>query len=372
MRIVFDGRSIFPGMGGIGRAAAALARELPAALGPDAELTVLVGQQGPPRDALPEGCRVYTTGAAMIDPGFEQFVLPGLLSKLGADLYHNHCFSVPVPLGGVCRVATVHDVVFRRHPELVDAWLRDYLDRWTRVSCELADAIVTVSDFSSREITELYGLPESFIHVIPNAVDPKFWRIKPVPASPPYVLYVGALEPKKNVAALIEAFAALPPAGSQTLSPRLVLVGGGGGASFDVHAHIPEAIAERVHVLGYVDEANLEVLYAGASVFCYLSEYEGFGLPPLEAMAAGVPCVVADRASLPEVTRGAAWLVDPADPDDVSGALSTLLEDADARAELTERGWSAARATSWTASAATLADLYRHLLALDTFPRSAS
>jgi hypothetical protein len=112
----------------------------------------------------------------MLDPIFEQTRLPGLLDELGADVYHGTCFAVPIARGRARwrRVATIHDVVFRRHPELVDDGLRGYLDRWTDVSCELADAVVTVSEFSRREIAALFDRPADAMRHrgLPAGADP--------------------------------------------------------------------------------------------------------------------------------------------------------------------------------------------------------
>ncbi|MGE3376468.1 MAG: glycosyltransferase family 4 protein [Vicinamibacteria bacterium] len=367
MRIVLDCRSVFPGMGGIGRATACLARELPRAL-PEAELVCLLGARRPPEPlcTAPNALEV-TADAAMIDPLFEQRRLPALLEDLGADLYHGTCFAIPLATS-VRRVATVHDVVFRRRPDLVEPSLCAYLDTWTEASCRHADAVVTVSEFSRGELVALYPCPAERVHVVPNAVDERFHGVsRRAQRGRPYLLYVGALEEKKNVRQLLAGFAALLRR-EPRLAHDLVLVGGAGGAPFDVgRALLGEpSLRGRVHVLGHVPDAALLDLYARAELFCYLSEYEGYGLPPLEAMAAGVPCVVADRSSLPEVTAGAALLTDPHDPDAVSWAMTQALHDAGLRERLVARGRAVARRTSWAASASRLADVYRAVLGAQT------
>lgn len=215
MRVVLDCRSVYPGMGGIGRCAAALARELPLAA-PEDEFVLLAGSRAPDRPlASAPNAKEVRVDAAMLDPLFEQVRLPGLLEEVEADIYHGTCFSVPISCGRAKRVATVHDVVFRRRPELVPDGLRSYLDRWTGVSCELADEVLTVSEFSKSEIRAVYGAEAS---VISNGIDERFFTIeRRPPDGPPFVLYVGALEPKKNVARLIDAFARVPePTGSSS------------------------------------------------------------------------------------------------------------------------------------------------------------
>lgn len=360
MKVVLDCRSVFPGMGGIGRATAELARRVPAEL-PRDEVVLLTGAR-PPGAPLADGPNVTTlpVDAAMIDPPFEQVQLPALLEELGADVYHNPCFATPIVGGRSARVATVHDVVFRRHPELVEPLLREYLDRWTRVSCELADVVVTVSEFSRRELQAVYGCPADRIEVIPNGVDERFFAApRRAPRGGPFVLYVGSIEPKKNVHVLVDAFDRLLKL-EPTLPHRLVLVGGAGGAGLDLEAlldRVPDA-RPRIHAIGRVPEEALLDLYGAADLFCYPSQYEGFGLPPLEAMAAGVPTVVSDRASLPEVVRDAAVIVDPSDPEQVARAMRGLLTQPERARTYARLGPARARHFCWGRAARLLAGAY--------------
>jgi glycosyltransferase involved in cell wall biosynthesis len=364
MRIVFDCRSVFPGMGGIGRATAALARALPAAL-VGHELLLLVGARRSERPLVEApNVREIPVDAAMIDPEFEQIRLPGLLAEVEADLYHGTCFSVPLARGHTKRVATVHDVVFRRRPDLVDDGLRRYLDRWTDVSCSVADAVVTVSEFSRREIADLYGRAESRIDVVSNAVDREFFSIeRRHQGGRPTLLSVGALEAKKNVRALLAGFARLLER-EPALPHELVLVGGQGGARFDLDTSLGALgpARERVRILGHVPESQLHELYATSAGFAYLSEYEGFGLPPLEAMAAGVPTLVSNLSCLPEVTGDGALAVNPHDPNAVAVALSRLLKDEELRRTLVKRGRKVAAWYSWEKSATALARVYERLI----------
>ena len=372
MRILFDARSVFPGMGGIGRATAALAREIPRHLGPRDELLILraavPARDGRPSEPLHDGSnpavREVECEGAMIDPCFEQAVLPGLIQELEVDLFHGTCFAVPLAPSSVAWVATVHDVVFRRHPELVDPGLAGALDRATAISCGVADRIVTVSNHAQGEIAALYGRKKDVV-VVPNGVASSFAAIeRRRPPGAPFLLYVGSLERKKNVPALLAGFAALLRRAPE-LPHQLVLVGGAGGQAFDLEAELTRigGARERVHVLGHVPEPTLYELYAAADAFVYLSAYEGFGLPPLEAMAAGVPTLVADRSSLPEVVGGAALRVNPDDPDEVSAALQRLLVDRDLREALARDGRERAALFRWEASARRLVELYRQVLA---------
>ena len=385
MKVLFDARSVFQGMGGIGRATAALAREIPRQLGAGDELLILRTKGGHARAPLQEVGRARTPQGhgnaplhdgsnpavqelecegAMIDPCFEQAVLPGLLEEHRVDLFHGTCFAVPVAPSTVAKVATVHDVVFRRHPELVDPRLADALDRATAIACSTADRIVTVSNHARGEIAALYGRDRGVV-VVPNGVAESFLGVeRRAPPDAPFILYVGSLERKKNVPALLRGFAALLRRAPE-LPHQLVLVGGAGGQAFDLEAALAEVgdARERVHVLGHVPEPTLHALYAAADAFVYLSAYEGFGLPPLEAMAAGVPTLVADRSSLPEVVGGAALRVNADDADEVSAALQRLLVDRELRATLAREGRERAALFRWETSARLLVELYREVLA---------
>lgn len=362
MRVALDCRSVFDGAGGIGRSTAELARELPRHLGADDSLVLLLGARRP-SGALAQDPRVQVaaTDASMIDPVFEQVHLPALLRQLEVDLVHMTCFTTPIAAHRLARVSTVHDVVFRRHPDLVDPALRDYLDHWTGVSCRLADAVVTVSRFSRDEIAACYGRSEE-VAVVPNGVSPQFVQLRRQRRddAPPFLLYVGSLEPKKGISSLLRAFRRLLELAPE-LPHLLVLAGGGGGQAFDLEQALTEAgpARERVQVLGHVPEAHLDALYAQADAFLYLSRYEGFGLPPLEAMAAGVPTLVSDRSSLPEVVGDGALVVDPARPRAIARTLLELLRDPARQAELIRLGKQRAREFTWQDATRRLVEVYR-------------
>lgn len=359
-RIVIDCRSVHHSPGGIGRYASELLAALARARSPHA----MVGFYG---RSLPEGYQPPTEAvsadAAMIDPAWEQLQLPGELDGLGADLFHGTCFAVPIA-GAVPRVATVHDVVFRAHPELVRPALRDYLDRWTEVALGLAERVVTVSEFSRAEILRLYPEAEpERIRVIPNGVRPRARASREQQAElrrrlelpERFVLYLGSVEPKKNLEVVLEA---------ARQADWTLVIGGGGGGQDD---RLPERVAalglrDRVRRLGYVPEADLPALLAAASVFVYPSRYEGFGLPPLEAMASDTPCVVSDASSLPEVTGEAALLADPDDGAAWAAAIGRLLEDADEAAARVAAGRERVRELSWGRCAAAHLALYEELV----------
>ena len=372
VRIALDCRSVFPGMGGIGRYAAALAGTLPLTYkGAEFHFLVTERKEGPPLSEAQNACeRRFVCG--MIDERWEQLELPGELAGIGADLYHSTCFSLPVAGGAKRTVATVHDVIFRRHPELVDEKLRVYLDKWTAVALDLADAVITVSEFSKGEICKLYGARPEKIRVVYNGVDPRFGQKPSAKKSREvagrlklpqrYVLYVGALEEKKNVARLLAAWGQVTEQDSAR-GWKLVLAGGTGGkrGSFQETAEA-ERVKDSTLFAGYVPDEDLPALVANAGLFVYPSLYEGFGLPVLEAMAAGVPVVTSQTSSLGEVAGDAARLVDPESVDEMAEAMSELLGDKKLAQGLRKKGLSrAAEFTLERCARGTLA-VYRGVL----------
>jgi glycosyltransferase involved in cell wall biosynthesis len=313
--------------------------------------------------------RVFECG--MIDARWEQLELPGELAGIGADLYHSTCFSLPVAGGAKRNVVTVHDVIFRRHPELVDARLRDYLDGWTAVALDLADRVITVSEFSKREMCDLYGVDPGRVRVVYNAVDARF---KPAGASEVkaaqkklklpthYVLYVGALEEKKNIPRLLEAWKMLSGR-SVARGLKLVLAGGSRGKGFDAAGAVKAAgVDESVILAGRIPDAELPAVMTGAELFVYPSLYEGFGLPVLEAMSCGAPVVTSGTSSLGEIAGDAARLADPEIVDELAAAISAVLADGKLAKVLREKGRKrAAEFTPERCAGETLA-VYREVL----------
>lgn len=348
MRVVFDGRSIHRNMGGIGRAALELCRATAFARGRH-EITLLLGR-GAPEDLKVEGVEIASSDAAMIDEPFEQLRLPPLLERMGADLYFNPTFSVPAVKTVRFQMSIIHDVVFEERPDWVEPGLRSYLSRWSRFAAAEADHVVTVSDDARRRIRKTYGVEDRRITRIYNGVSTAGFESPTAKAvsdirrkyrlDVPYVLYLGAIEPKKGVAELVDVFPRLGFPGV------LVLAGGQGSLAMD----LPRAPFLR-H-LGYVPEEDKKALLQSASLFVYPSRYEGFGLPPLEAMALGVPCVVGQETSLPEVVGDAALTADVAKPELFARTLHRGLNDMEFRARAAKAGPKRARRFSWERSAA--------------------
>ncbi|MGC9400572.1 MAG: glycosyltransferase family 4 protein [Anaerolineae bacterium] len=297
---------------------------------------------------------------------WEQLGVPWVLRRAQVHLLHAPAFGGPI-LSGVPHVDTVHDLSFLRYPSFFPKKKRLYLRWLTRLSCRRAAAVIAVSQFTAQEVIRLLGVPASRVHVIYHGVEPRF---RPLPDEKVrrfrqqqrlperFILYLGTLEPRKNLITLVRAYAGLADP-----DLHLVLAGGKGWLYEDVFAEVERlGVGARVHVPGYVPDAALPLWYNAADVFAYLSWYEGFGLPVLEALACGVPTVASQAASLPEVAGDAALL---APPDDVSAVRETLrraLEDETLRARLRSAGPTRAAQFTWEATAEQTVQVYKSIL----------
>ncbi len=367
MRLVLDARSIHEHMGGIGRATWDLAREL-GAHPRGHHIRVLVGCNLP-IDFEIKGVEIVQVGAAMIDEPFEQLHLPVLLERLGADVYLNTTFSIPALKTTRFQLAVIHDVVFEEHPEWVDPGLRSYLSRWSRFAASHADRIITDSDDARRRIQRTYGIEDARITRIycglsqsafmPAAASQMEAALRKYSLRSPYVFYLGSLERKKGIPELLGAFSRLVARGFEG---SLVLAGGKGGGGLDFESllrRMPHG--NRVRWIGYIEESEKRPLLQGARAFVYPSLYEGFGIPPLEAMALGIPCVVSNATSLPEVVPDPSMLVDVRDEKAFAGALERAVGDKKFRKKASRKGPPWARSFSWAYSAARYLDLCESL-----------
>ncbi len=346
MRIGIDARSVYPGHGGIGTYARELARALARVDGHNEYLLFCTERKGTEPIVVAPNVRELICPAAMLDWRWEQLELPTLAQTVGLDVLHLTCFTAPI--AKTCAVvSTVHDVVFHVRPDLVEPKLAAYLSRWAEFAARQADRLIAVSQHARQAIADAYGTPLARIAVVYEAPGREFCPRDRAEAAErvrsrfgidgSYCLYVGALEPKKNIDGLLDAFAELVSDGFSEGS--LVLVGGRGGMPYDIEqAVLLRRLQDSVRLLGYVPEAELPFLYRAAAVFIYPSLYEGFGLPPLEAMACGTPTIVSNSTSLPEVVGDAALLADPEDPGQLADAMARVLQDSALSAELSRKG----------------------------------
>jgi glycosyltransferase involved in cell wall biosynthesis len=260
-------------------------------------------------------------------------------------------------------VVTVHDLGWQAHPELYDRRLRLMYRTLFPWVLRRADRFISVSRYTADDLIRRAGVPASKIDVVYHGLDPAFGTpTQSVPAegpSPPYLLAVGGVSPRKNTRRLIEAFSRWRGRGGQRGSYRLLIT----GTSLDRDiANNGTGLPEGVSLLGYVDKAELPRLYAGAAAFLYPGIYEGFGLPIIEAMACGTPVVTSQTGAAPEVAAGAAVLVDPFDVESIAAGLerATVPEEAE---RLRALGYDRTRVFDWNVAANATLEVYQRLTA---------
>ncbi len=288
-----------------------------------------------------------------------------------ADITHFFNYIVPPGVHGKT-VVTVHDMVIRAYPETVRFRTRQMLETGLQQSMERADAIVTDSEFSKQEINKYYPGYAHKIHVVPCGVDTERFHpvtdraeIERVKAAHgidgDYFLYLGTLEPRKNLERLIHSYALLCQ--KYPNAPKLVLAGGKGWMYDSIFETVTMLHLEnRVMFPSYVPSEELAALYSGALAFLFPSLYEGFGMPPLEAMACGTPVLTSHTASLPEAVGNAAILVNPERLDSIMGGMQILLERPSLRKHMTTLGLQRAAEMTWDSAAETLFAVYESLL----------
>lgn len=338
-RLLINARTLTAELTGVQRYASELVARLPA------ELEGWAVERAAPERPL-DGVRGHA---------WEQFALPG--RTRGALLWSPGNTG---PLAVRRQVVTIHDAATLDHPEWFDrrfaawyGWLLPRLGRGAR-------AVLTVSEFSRRRLIA-HGIPEERISVVPPAADARFRPIPPdetaalrarLDLPERYVLCVASLEPRKNLGGLFRAWSAA----SLPEDVRLVVAGGAGKVFRDLGF---EEAPRGVQLLGRVPDTDLPALYSGALAFAFPSLYEGFGLPPLEAMACGTPVVTAEAASLPEVVGNAAITADPHDVGGLARALERVVADEALRREMRVRGLLRARRFSWEEAARRTAAVLR-------------
>ncbi|MFO7301268.1 MAG: glycosyltransferase family 1 protein [Acidobacteriota bacterium] len=300
----------------------------------------------------------------------EQFSIPFALARRHVDLFHAPHYVVS-PLTRCPFVVTIHDCIHLRFPQYLPNRLAySYAHTMMRVSARRARRVMTVSEASRQDIVELLGVPASKVEVIANALDERL-AAPPTEAeiarirdryqlTSPFLLYTGNIKPHKNIDRLIEAYAILRRRGHTDV--KLLIIGDEISKYPNlrrlVHRH---QLHPHVRFFGFVSDEMLAVLYRLATAFVFPSLYEGFGLPPLEAMAAGVPVITSNVSSLPEVVGEAAVLIDPLDPEAIADAMERVIGDPALRAELVRRGYERVKAFSWERSVARISRLYHEV-----------
>ncbi len=287
----------------------------------------------------------------------------------GIDLFHATDYTLPY-FSRLRSVFTLYDFSFQFYPEthtLLNRWfLTLMIPRFLRA----ADRLIAISECTKRDAIKIYGLNATKIKVIYGGVNPRFR-----PANPEvvravrakynlpdhFILYVGTVEPRKNLTTLLEAYIAVRERITQ-FPLSLVIVGKKGWLYTSFFHRLRElGLEKQVLLTGYVPDEDLPSIYSAADLFAFPSLYEGFGLPVLEAMACGTPVIASNRSSLPEVVGGAGILIDPLDVSGWVEAMERLLVDPEKRREMSEKGLQQAMKFSWEKAAAMTLEVYQSI-----------
>lgn len=300
---------------------------------------------------------------------WEQFLQPVELRRYAVDLLHSMGFVSPI-LNSVPSVVTIYDLSFDLYPGTLNRLNRLYLRLFTRLSVAKAIRVIAISQSTKRDTVEFLGVPEERVDVVYPGIESHFRPIddpatlrdfqEQIGILDPYVLYMGTIEPRKNLGLLVRAFAKLRR--KLNLPHKLVLAGPKGWQYEPIFRVIEEEAKDQVLMPGYISSQEQALWYNCADLFIYPSLYEGFGFPPLEAMACGVPVIVSDAASLPEVVGDAGLLVNSEDENGLVEAMERVLTDRDLHQALAAKGLRRAQEFSWETAAEQTLYVYRRSL----------
>ena len=302
----------------------------------------------------------------------EQFRIPLSLAREGVKLVHEPHYVLPPAIR--CRsVVTIHDCIHLMFPQYLPSKLAYVYAKGSMWSAtRKADRVLTVSEASKRDILRFFDIPPEKVEVIYNAIDERFLGAadanrmeltrRRYQLDHPFVLYVGNIKPHKNIERLVEAFAIAKRSGPDDL--KLIVIGDELSKypvlRQSVHRH---KLDKHVRFLGFQPQETLAAFYRLARAFVFPSLYEGFGLPPLEAMASGTPVITSNVSSLPEVVGDAALLIDPTRPEEIAAAMRRVLTEPSLRDDLRERGLRRVQEFSWDRSIRRVRDIYEEVLA---------
>ncbi|MCA2962265.1 MAG: glycosyltransferase family 4 protein [Silvanigrellales bacterium] len=367
-RVVIDARVVTENHGhGIARYTEEYLRQLASLPCTDLEFVVLTNRESPLcRQAWPPHIRLVLMRSGWL-AFWGQAELGFVLWRLNSHMFHSPSFIVPF-LSRTPLITTIHDLNHVVLAENYSIFHRLYYNVFLAHKVRLARCVVTVSHFSKSEIVNFFGIPPSLVKVVYNGISDVFFRSPRSSTSAEaavirekfelpddYILSVGNRKPHKNMCRLVEAWCGLPHA------PPLVLL-----TEFDPAVSQIAARYGRKHelyFLRFVTNSELPFIYSLARAFVYPSLYEGFGLPPLEAAACGVPVVVSNRSSLPEVLAGSAIFVNPEDVLDIRRGIEEALSRSSEVLAVVERGRAKASEYSWSRMAEETISVYRHILA---------
>lgn len=286
------------------------------------------------------------------------------------DLVHSVAFTSP-PLKKGKLVVTIPDMTFETHPQFHFDENIKFCREQSRLAARRADLIIAVSEQTKHDIIHILGIPAERIRVTYLAASSVYKPFKDQNevrevlnkhgVNTPYILFVGAIEPRKNIAGLIRAYDSLDAGLKETF--KLFIIGASGWHNVEVYNLVSElGLQEKVKFLGFVPDEDLVFFYNGASVFVYPSFYEGFGIPVVEAMACGAPVITSNTSSLPEVVGEAGIMIDPGDIQGIADAMSKVLTDSSLQEELQKKSLERAKQFSWRRCAAETLAAYKSII----------
>src|SRR6266446_1341198 len=375
MRIGLDGFPLLTSLTGVGHYTFELARAL-AMLAPSDQFELVAPGPFPGsiiediRLTCPDNLRAFTVAANSIRRRRWLAVgLPLYLRKASLDLFHGTNYEVPL-WSKRRSVLTIHDLSILLHADTHEADLVRRARRRLPVMARSASMIITATESVRREICEHLHVKADRVAVTPFAPRSSFQAMPAKQANQTkerlgiedeFVLFVGTVEPRKNLLTLMRAFDQILRQTSRR--PQLVVVGAEGWLMDELFAFIQQSsIGDRLLLTGFLDDGDLRALYSSCTVFVYPSIYEGFGLPPLEAMACGAPVIAGNIATFQETLGSAAQLVEPNDVEAFARSIVEILDDEDRRRALSRRGLEQAAKFSWQRTAKLTLEVYREIL----------
>jgi glycosyltransferase involved in cell wall biosynthesis len=293
--------------------------------------------------------------------------LPFQMQRYKLDLFHAPHYTLP-PLRPCRAIVTIHDLIHLRFPQyLPSSGAYYYVKLMLFLAARTAEKIITVSQSSKKDIVDILKVSPDKVEVIYNGLGSDFKPVKKTTETQqvldkfgitrPYILYVGSFRTHKNLKTLLEAYALLKT--QQGFEYQMVLVGDGGKSKTELQRLImTRGWQNKVIITEFIPSDTLSIFYSSADVFVFPSLYEGFGLPPLEAMACGAPVIVSNRSSLPEIVGKAGVLVDPESPQQMAESMRNVLSDKNLQATLTKRGLEQAQRFSWEKAAQKTLEVY--------------
>ncbi len=296
----------------------------------------------------------------------QQWIVPRVLNRENADLYHSLYYIMPY-CGGIPTIVTIYDLIPFFFPEYFSFKTRLLYRLCSYWAVKKSQHIITISQSTQNDLLARYRLPPEKVTVIHLAADKRFYprekseiesAVQDLGIPENYILYVGSNKPHKNLKRLVKAWERLPSS-----KPALVIAGPWESRFQETHKYVESnKLQNLVYLTGPIDDNLLPALYSGATMFVFATEYEGFGLPLLEAMACGSPVITSNVSSMPEIAGDAALLVNPSNIDEISSAMQAVLDDNELRSKHRALSVKRARHFSWEKCAAETIDVYKKII----------